>query len=219
VNDDGTVGVSFLEGLNGEPKRWREIEPFVWREVNGKHLLAARVENGRVTMFSGDEISPFMVFMPPAAWKSPALVKWSLIGAIFALLLTVVAWPLAALVRRHYHAAYPLEGRQALAHKWVRIAAAATIIVLVAWGITVQSMLSEPPSANSPLDGRLLVLKLAGLVVFVGAALVAVWHARVVWSGGRRWPAKTWSVVLAASSMVVLLIAVAFRLVGFSTHY
>jgi hypothetical protein len=219
VNDDGTVGVSFLEGLNGEPKRWREIEPFVWREVDGKDLLAARVENGRVTMFSGDFISPFMVFMPPPAWKSPALLKWSLIGAIVALLLTVVAWPVAALVRRHYHAAYPLEGRQALAHKWVRIAAAATIIVLVGWGFTVQSMLSEPPSANSPIDGRLLVLKLAGLVVFVGAALVAVWHARVVWTGGRRWPARTWSVVLAAASVVVLLIAVAFRLVGFSTHY
>ena len=116
VNDDGTVGVSFLEGLNGEPKRWREIEPFVWREVDGKDLLAARVENGRVTMFTGDFISPFMVFTPPPAWKSPALVKWSLIGAVVALLLMVVAWPVAALVRRHYHAAYPLEGRQALAH-------------------------------------------------------------------------------------------------------
>jgi CubicO group peptidase (beta-lactamase class C family) len=219
VNDDGTVGVSFLEGLNGEPKRWREIEPFVWREVDGKNLLAARVENGRVTMFSGDEISPFMVFMPPPAWKSPALLKWSLIGATLALLLTVVTWPVAALVRRHYHAAYPLEGRQALAHQWVRIAAAATIIVLVGWGFTVQTMLSEPPSANSPLDGRLLVLKLASLVVFVGAALVGLWHARVVWTGGRRWPARTWSVVLAAASVVVLLVAVAFRLIGFSTHY
>jgi CubicO group peptidase (beta-lactamase class C family) len=219
VNDDGTVGVSFLEGLNGEPKRWREIEPFVWREVDGKNLLAARVENGRVTMFSGDEISPFMVFMPPPAWKAPALLKWSLIGAIVALLLTVVAWPVAALVRRHYHAAYPLEGRQALAHKWVRIAAAATVVVLVGWGFTVQTILSEPPSANSPIDGRLLVLKLAGLVVFVAAALVALWHARVVWTGGRRWPARTWSVVLAAASVVVLLVAVTFGLVGFSTHY
>jgi hypothetical protein len=135
------------------------------------------------------------------------------------LLLTVVAWLVAALVRRHYHATYPLEGRQALAHKWVRIAAAATIVVLLGWGFTVQTILSEPPSSNSPIDGRLLVLKLASLVVFVGAALVALWHARVVWTGGRRWPARTWSAVLAAASVVVLLIAVTFGLVGFSTHY
>jgi CubicO group peptidase (beta-lactamase class C family) len=219
ANDDGTVGVSFLEGLNGEPKRWREIEPFVWREVDGKDLLAARVENGRVTMFTGDEISPFMVFMRPPAWKSPVLLKWLLIGAVVALLLTVVAWPVAALVRRHYHTAYPLEGRQALAHTWVRIAATATIVVLLGWGFTVQTILSEPPSANSPIDGRLLVLKLAGLIVFVGAVFVALWHARVVWTGARRWPARTWSLVLAASSVVVLLIAVTFGLVGFTTHY
>jgi hypothetical protein len=40
-----------------------------------------------------------------------------------------------------------------------------------------------------------------------------------VWTGDRRWPARAWSVVLAAASVVVLLIAVAFGLVGFSTHY
>ena len=42
TNDDGTISVSYLEGLNGQPKRWREARPFVWREVGGGHWLAAR---------------------------------------------------------------------------------------------------------------------------------------------------------------------------------
>jgi hypothetical protein len=48
TNDDGTIDVSSLHGLAAQPLRWREIEPFVWREVGGKTLLAVKVENGRV---------------------------------------------------------------------------------------------------------------------------------------------------------------------------
>ena len=42
-----------------------------------------------------------------------------------ALLLTVLAWPVSALVRRHYGVPYALQGRDARAHRLVRIAALA----------------------------------------------------------------------------------------------
>ena len=51
-------------------------------------------------MLSGDEISPFIVFRPTHWWKSPS---WLLPLAEFSLavlLLTLIAWPLAALARR-----------------------------------------------------------------------------------------------------------------------
>ena len=198
MNDDGTVSVSFLEALNGEPKRWREIEPFVWREVDGKDLLAARVENGRVTMFTGDEISPFMVFTPPPAWKSPGLLSGRSSAPSRAAAHGADAWPVAALVRRHYHATYALEGRQALAHKWVRIAATATIVVPLGWGFTVAARSSPSLRARTRRStAGCSCSSSLGLVVFVGAALRGPLARPVVWTGGRRWPAKTWSVVLA----------------------
>ncbi|HEX5576593.1 MAG TPA: serine hydrolase domain-containing protein, partial [Gemmatimonadales bacterium] len=70
VNPDTTISLPFLTGLDGEPKHWREIQPFVWREKDGKNLAAAKVENGRVRMLSGDEISPFMMFLPSPWWRS-----------------------------------------------------------------------------------------------------------------------------------------------------
>jgi hypothetical protein len=33
ANDDGTIELPPLTSYNGKPKRWREISPFVWREV------------------------------------------------------------------------------------------------------------------------------------------------------------------------------------------
>ena len=47
------------------------------------------------------------------------------VASLLALLLTVLAWPISALVRRHYGVRYALGGKDARAHRWVRIAAVA----------------------------------------------------------------------------------------------
>jgi hypothetical protein len=46
-----------------------------------------------------------------------------------------------------------------------------------------------------------------------------LWNAWVVWTGRRRWPAKTWSVALTISAVVVLWVAIAFRLLRFGVNY
>ena len=64
-----------------------------------------------------------------------------------------------------------------------------------------------------------MLLHLASFVVFLGAALIALWHCRVVWAGRRRWPARLWSVVLAVSSVTVLWVALVFKLIAFNAHF
>jgi hypothetical protein len=218
VNEDTTLSLSLLTGLNGEPKRWREISPFVWREVDGKHWLAAKVDGDEVVILSGDEISPFMMFLPAPWWRSPVMM-WLLLAAAVIPLLTVLLWPVTALVRRHYKAPPALVGREASAYRGVRLAAAAVLVVLTAWVSTIMLMLSDMDYLSSRLDPWLLILQILTLVVLLGAALVAIWHARVVWAGKRRWPAKTWSVALALACGVLLWVGFTYNLIGFSAHY
>jgi hypothetical protein len=68
-------------------------------------------------------------------------------------------------------------------------------------------------------QARIWALQLLSLVVFVGAAAVAVWQAWVVWSGKRRWPARAWSVVLAVACVAVLYVALVFKLIAFDANY
>jgi CubicO group peptidase (beta-lactamase class C family) len=218
VNEDTTISLSLLTGLNGEPKRWREISPFVWREVDGKHWLAAKVDGDEVVMLSGDEVSPFMMFVPAPWWRS-STVMWLLVGAAVIVLLTVVLWPVTALVRRHYKVPPAQVGREASAFRAARMAAAAVVVVLAAWIGTLMTMLSDMDSLSSRLDPWLWILQILTLVVFLGAALVALWHARVVWTGKRRWPARSWSVVLAAACLLLLWVGLTYNLIGFSVHY
>ena len=219
VNEDGTLNVPMARNIAGVPIKWREIEPFVWREVNGNSLLAAQVQDGRVVQFSFGGLSPFMVFEPSPATTSASWLLPVLLAGVAALVLTTLAWPISALVRRHYGAPYRLSGRDAQAHRWIRIVSSVVIVVLLAWVVTIAKMMGDLNLLTARLDGWLWVLHLLSAVVFVGAAIAGVWNALVVVRGARKWYAKLWAVVLALALLVVLWVAFAFNLVAFNVNY
>jgi hypothetical protein len=219
ANDDNTISVSLLRGLNGEILKWREIAPYLWRQVGGKDLLAAEVVDGRVVRFSASPFSPIMVFEPIPWWRSPAWLLPLLVVGAGALLLTSVFWPVTAIVRRRYRASLALTGPELLAYRWIRIAMLAVLVTLLAWGGTIAAMMSNYSLLSSRLDGWIWVLHFLALIVFVGGAAIACWNAWVVCRGSRGWFSKTWSGLLAVSSLVMLWVALVFHLIGFSTNY
>jgi len=217
-NGDGTISLSMAKSPSGVMKKWREIEPFVWRDVDSKELLGAKAENGRVVRFSINGGSPFMMFDRPSAAKASSWLLPAFIGSMVALLLTALAWPISALTRRHYGAKYTLAGTDARAHRWVRIAAAASVLVLAGWGWLDTSMLGDM-RLLSHRDGMIYLLQILSFIVFIGGAAVGVWHAMTVLRSSRSWYAKLWSVVLALSLLVLLWIALAFHLISFGANF
>jgi CubicO group peptidase (beta-lactamase class C family) len=219
ANQDGTISAAAARNLAGVPIKWREVEPFVWRDVDGNNLLAGQVENGRVVRFSFGEISPFMVFDRVPGSRSPAWLLPAVIAAFTALLLTTLAWPISALVRRHYRVPYQLAGSDAVAHRFIRIASTAVVALFVAWAVTITVMLESYKLLSSTLDSWIFVLQLLSLVVFFGAAGIGVWNVLVVARGPRKWYAKTWAFLIALSLIVALWVALAFHLIAFDVNY
>jgi len=219
TNGDGTIDVSSLRGLADQPLKWREIEPFVWREVGGKTLLAAKLENGRVARFSVNGFSPDTVFEPVPWWRSGAWLLPLLMIGVAALTSTALAWPAAALMRRRFGAVLTLAGTDIRAHRLSRIAAGLVVVTLTAWVVTLVTSLSNVKLLSPDLDWWFWVLQLVSLVVFPGAALVTLWNARVVWAAKRGWYARGWSIVLVASCLTVVWAALAFKLIGFNVNY
>lgn len=218
-NPDHTISVSMARNLAGAPIKWREVEPFVWRDVDGKNLLAAQVKDGQVVRFSFDGLSPFMVFDRAPAYRSPAWLVPSLTIGLIALLLTSLAWPVSALARRHYGVPYHLTGEDAKAHRWIRIAATAAVALFVAWATTAGMMISNLNLLKPSMDPWLWFLQLASLIVFVGGAALGLWNAWVVVRGTRKWYTKVWAVVLALSLLVLLWVAVTCHLIAFDVNY
>ncbi len=216
-NADGTISVDALKALNGEPKKWREVAPYVWQDVDGGERLAAEIASGRVVRF-GYGPYPFMLLEPVPWWASGAWLVPFLVIGLLALLLTVLAWPISALVRRHYKVPYALSGADAVAHRRIRIAALLVVLLMATVGVTLSLMFSDFSYLTTGVEKWIAAVRFLALVVFVVAALIALWNAAVVLRSQRRWPAKVWSVVLLVSCLTMLWIGFVFKVAGFGGH-
>jgi CubicO group peptidase (beta-lactamase class C family) len=219
VTEEGSISVPSVTGVDGQPVKWVEIAPYVWRDVNGVDRLAAKVVDGRVQRWSFEPVSPFMVFEPVPWWKSSSWLLLALGGGLVALLLTVLAWPVSALVRRHYKLRYQLSGSDASAHRVIRITALVVFATFVGAFGTLLAMFSSLDMLSPGNDWLVQSARVLALVVFPIGAAVSLWNAKVVLGSRRRWTAKLWAVVLALSCLSVLYASAVFHLMGYSANY
>lgn len=217
-NEDGTISVSLATNVAGTPIKWREVEPFVWRDVDGQSFLSAQVVDGRVTRFAFEWVSPFMVFEPMPASISPSWLLPALLAALIALALTTLAWPISALVRKRYGVPYQLSGAGATSHRRIRIAATAVVVIFILWGVTI-ALIAGDDLPSSAADVWLWIVQLLSAIVFLAGAAVGVWNAIVVVRGARKWYAKAWAVLLALALLIALWVALAFHLIAFDVNY
>jgi CubicO group peptidase (beta-lactamase class C family) len=219
INEDGTISVPMFATASGAPKKWREIAPYLWQDPASGDRLAADVVDGKVTRFSAEPYASIMVFQRVAWWRSPVVLLVLLALSLVALALTAIAWPVSALVRRHYAVPYRLSGADAKAHRVIRIVSALVLVtMLAAFGLVI-AMMSDFALMGPGSDALIIVLRVLALVVFPIGALLALWNVWQVLRSRRRLLAKIWSVVLALACLVVLWVGIACHVMGFSANY
>ncbi|WP_129779567.1 serine hydrolase domain-containing protein [Peristeroidobacter soli] len=218
ANPDGTLVIPPLTGLNGQPKVWREVGPFVWREVGGKERLAAKIEDGKVRFLGHDASSGVQVFMPvPAGMSGGWMIPVVLLSAV-SLLLTVIAWPVAAFVRRRHGVTFEMTRQQALARRLVIAAAIVNLVFLIGWMMLIQSGLANLALFDGRMDAWFFVLHLLGFIGLAGVG-VALWNAWLSLQSRRGWGSKSWSVVLAASCVAITWIGFTLNLIKLNLYY
>ncbi len=219
ANDDGTISVSMLTSPTDEPLRWREVEPFVWRQVHGTDVVVAEAKDGRIERFSVGDYAPIMMFERPAPSKSGTWLLPAALVALVVLLVTALAWPISALTRRYYAVPSKLSVGDARAQRRLRLVAVATVLVWAGWIGLIYAMMTNISLFSPKMDGYLRALQVSGAIVFIGGTLVGLWSARATLRGGRGWLARAWALLLAAALLVSLWVAVAFNLLRFSVQY
>ncbi len=219
LDGDGGIRVNAAPGIGGQPRKWVEIAPFLWREADGKMRLAAKVENGRVVRFSIDSASPYIAFDRVPWYLSTAWLTPAMLVSLGALLLTAIALPVAALVRRRYGVKADLAPAALKSYRLTRGFAALAVAVMLAWILFVSTLVSDFSSLSGELDWALVTLQIATPTIFLGLLASAIWNIRHVWTGKRGRFAKFWSIVLLASAVVLLWIGVGFHLIGFGTRF
>jgi CubicO group peptidase (beta-lactamase class C family) len=217
VDDKGKLVAPALTGTNHQPLEWVEIAPFVWRDENSGMRLAAKVENNHVVRWSVDSASPFLVFDPTPWYRSSAWLVPALSVSLGVVLLTALAWPLGAIVRRRYKVRPLFEGRALWAQRLTAAFAWLAVIALVLWGVFVSIGFGDLPKLGGSLDWLLKTAQILTPIALFGLLLVVLLNLTMAWRRG--WFAKVWNVALTVSAIVILWVVVAFRLLGRGTYY
>ena len=98
--EDGMIEVAQLTGPNGKPKRWREVAPMTFLETNGQDKLIFKPDqNGRMQMILP---YPFFIGQRVGLFENNKILLPVLGISLLIMLLTIVLWPVAWFVRRHY---------------------------------------------------------------------------------------------------------------------
>lgn len=218
-DEEGRLSAPMVTNTGNKPRRWVEIAPYVWKDMDSDEKLAAKVEDGRVTRWSFDTVAPFMVFDRAPWHKNPAWLAPALYASLGLLLIAALSWPVGAIARRRYKAAGAYEGRrlrmQRIWHgwQWLALATVAGWVAFIMIGFSSLSML------GGPLDPLLIAVQILTPIAFIGLLLLAGWNLRQAFREKRGWFSKLWAIALLLSAVIILWVAFAFQLVGFGTSY
>lgn len=214
---DGSIEVAQLTGPNGKPKRWREVAPMTFLEENGQDKLVFKPDqNGRMQLILP---YPFFVGQRVGLFENDTALLTATGVSLLIMLLTLVLWPVAWFVRRHYGhklTLTPIERRLRLV---VRIVFAldlffiVALICLVIYGETHLEEFSDSGNKWFHLIQAIGVLGAVGtLAVLINA--VQVWRNRE-----RRFWGKLQATLFVLSCLGLLWFAFAGNLLHFSSSY
>jgi CubicO group peptidase (beta-lactamase class C family) len=214
---DGTLRATNITGPAGALEVLREVGPYVWENPAGDRRMSAIVRNGRAEAF-GIDGDLYAVFQRTPGWASPV---WNLPLALVTLAIlaiTVLSWPVQALVRRNYGSALALTGRRAVLHRLVRLTAVVDLFAVSVYCLIVLKIM-----AISMLDDRMNVwLRTAQGLCLLGliGAVLAVWNAVAVWRDiAGTWPGRLASVTVAGACVAFAWFVVSLRLITAGTLF
>jgi hypothetical protein len=220
VDKDGILTASTVTDPSGAPRKWREVGPWVWQEVNGTDKLQAVVDgNSKVKMFSITPYAAIIEFLPApaslnAGWILPLL---GLAGLV--MLLAALGWPTVALIRRRYKIASELSGRPLQLHRATRATGWLFLALTAGWLVIFTLINNDLTALDDSLDIWMRLLQLILVVAIVGTA-ATIWNAWAVFrSPGRHWFRTTWAILIALSAAFLVWFCLDMGLLTTSLNY
>jgi CubicO group peptidase (beta-lactamase class C family) len=215
---DNTIYIDqFFKDLNGQPKHFREVAPMLFRAVNGTEKLDfVKDANGNWLLYLD---YPFMLFQQVNHPLDLKLFNYVVIGfCIGVIALTLLFWPIAAILRKHYAKPLTLSDSARRARTLMHIVCF-VVVAFVAGLAFLLNALENPGGLGSAGDFKIHLLQIIGLLAGIGA-LIALYNAAKSWGDAQQWFwYKTWNVLLAAACVGFFWFIYHWHLLNFNLNY
>jgi CubicO group peptidase (beta-lactamase class C family) len=215
---DGVLAVEGENNQSGELKKWKEIAPLVYSEVDGLEKIAFRRDASGVVR----EMLPFPAIFEGQRvpwYASKTFVGLVIGGSLVLALLTVVLWPVAVLVRRKY--GRPLFGAKGdrVLYFLSRIVCLGELIFILAPVIALSQGLEHIVILGDAIDPWLRAFQIFGWLLMAGVVLLIIAAARFAKLPGHGLWFRAHAILLAIGGIAFGLFAWQYHLLGPSLKF
>ncbi len=215
TNSDGTISIDPFKSTNGQLERFEEISPFLYREVYGQDHVGFKKDATGRWQFQLDW--PIFIFQKVGLSENKYFNIGLLVFGLGVLGLTILLWPVGAIVRKHY-------GKRLEYSSWdnrLRLLVRAVCILFVVFYAGWLSVLShaEDPNLINKLPPWIIGFGILGVLCSIGTILVCISAFRSLRTPGRWIWVKLHDVVLALACLGLVWFALAWNLMNFQIHY
>jgi CubicO group peptidase (beta-lactamase class C family) len=215
---DNTIFIDeFFKDPNGKPKHFREVAPMLFRAVNGTEKLDfVKDANGNWLLYLD---YPFMLFQQVERTLDHKIFNYVVIGfSICVIALTLLLWPVAAILRKHYAKPLTLSDGARRLRTLIHVVCFVMVVFVIGVAFLLNS-LEKPGGLGDGGDFKIHLLQILGLLTGIGA-LIAIYNAAKSWSDGQQWFwYKVWNALLAVACVGFFWFIYHWHLLNFDLRY
>src|SRR5437762_1128340 len=208
---EGVLQIEGMKNQSGELKRWREIAPLIYREIDGLERIGFRRDaSGAV-----GEMLPFPAIYEGqrVPWYSSKIFSGFVIGGNLVLaLLTVLLWPVAVLIRKRYQRPLFSEKSDRVLYFLSRIVCLAEVVFVLAPIIALSQGLEHIVILGDAINPWLQAFHFVGWVLVVCIVLLIIAAVRFVRLPGH----GLW---FSAHAILLAVGGIAFGLFAWQHHF
>ncbi len=215
ANSDGTIQSNNVKDINGQPKKFEEIGPLLYRDTNGQDKLAfLRRPDGGMKLAVD---FPAIEFDTVPWYQRQIFLQVLVIGSVAVVVLTLVFWLVAGLVRWHYHRKLELGGVQRALRFASRIVCVCVLAACAAW-VAIFLRLIDDITRSSGMDPWFHLAQALTMIAVV-LTFIAVLNVIVAWFSQRWWWSKVWETLIGLACLAFVWVVVFGHLWGFGVKY
>jgi CubicO group peptidase (beta-lactamase class C family) len=215
---DGVLTVEGNKNQRGELKKWKEVAPLLYSEIEGSEKIAFRRDaSGTVR-----EMLPFPAIYEGQRipWYASKIFIGLVIGGNLLLaLLTVLLWPVAVLVRRKYERPLFSAKTDRLLYLLSRVVCLGELIFILAPVIAFSQGLKHIVILGDAINPWLQTFHIFGWLLMAGVVLLIIAAARFAKLPGHGLWFRVHAILLAIGGIAVGLFAWQYHLLDISLKF
>jgi hypothetical protein len=215
---EGVLQIEGMKNQSGELKRWREVAPLIYREIDGLERVGFRRDaSGAV-----GELLPFPAIYEGqrVPWYANKIFIGLLVGGSLLLaLLTVLLWPVAVIIRKRYQRPLFSTKSDRVLYFFSRIVCLAEVVFILAPIVVLSQGLEHVVILGDAINPWLQAFHVIGWVLMAGVLLLIIAAVRFVRVPGHGFWFRAHAILLAIGGIAFGVFAWQYHLLDASLKF